>query len=129
MPKSHQCRTCPLGTYYSAVAATRDEPGQSGGWECAARDDRFVPEWAAPLVGCCDIYDGYQHGHEHPLDIALAQGEAGEKKAVAWLVERVPGYLLYNAWADAPTTYQDRFAALHRAETRFEHSTGATEKD
>jgi len=128
MPKSPQCRTCPLGTYQSGLPQTHDEPGEPGGWYCEVKN-KFVPDYEAPLVGYCNYFTGHQHGHEHPLDIALRQGEAGEKKAVAWLVERVPGYLLYEAWADAPTTYQDRFAALHIAETRSEHSArnGATE--
>lgn len=120
--KDPQCADCPLHSGYQyPIRATRDESGSPGGWYCIGGE--FVPEHEAPLVGCCDYFEGYQHGHEHQLDVALKrQSDEGDELAVEWLAGNVPSHLLWQAWQAAPESGLDRARKLYNAESRSEHA-------
>jgi len=121
--KDYQCNQgCPLARWQTGIPATHDEPGESGGWYCKVTAE-FIPEHKAPLIGCCYYFDGYQAGHEHPLDVALGcTTDAGDKAAVEWLAEHVPSHLLFRAWQAAPESAESRATRLHHAAMEFQYS-------
>lgn len=88
-----QCTECPLGQYFRALPPTNEVPGEPGGWECQAQNDKFIPEWDAPDE--CPYLGGYNAAPPHPLTVALRR--RNERAAVVWLRENVPAVILRAA--------------------------------